>query len=98
MAKRKSRFIAMLFGGIFFLALQGCAAGIVYCRGNQFGSDKEVIELLKKKYPGIKKIISIKRNFYDYSIIVAKDESGKTASYCLDTSIMLDHEFKECDK
>lgn len=89
---------AMPFWAALILCFQGCAAGIFYCKGNQFGDNKKIVAQLKKEHPHVKEIVKIERNFYEYSIITAREEDGKIVPYCLNTSILLDHEFKVCEK
>jgi len=93
--KKESFLFAMIFA-LFFLNY-GCAPAILYCRGNHFGSEEGILKQLRKEHPKIEKIMSIERNFYDYSIVKVR-ESGEVKLYCLNTSILLDHKFSECQK
>ncbi len=104
MKKIRSLFWAtiMLSGPLLFLLNYGCAPAFMYCRGNQFGDNKEMLRQLKEEYPEIKEIIKTERNFFKYSVITVIEENPKgekvRKEYCLNTNIFLDHEFNECEK
>lgn len=85
--------IAVIFVGV--LVIIGIFL-VLYC-GNFWYSEEDILRGIKIDHPAVTEILNIKLGVIDKSIITVK-ENGVNHDYCLDTSILRDHEFSECQK
>lgn len=65
--------------------------------GNFWYSDDSVLRELKANHPKVTEVLKAKRNIFAESVITVK-EDGVDRDYCLDTNILWNYEFSECQK
>lgn len=87
-------FGAWLSWCLFWLSLFLFVVG-TFLTGNFWYDDSSMVRELKYKYPGVLGVVSVNRNIWAYTKIVAVDSEGQKRYFLLDSSLFGDYEFTE---
>lgn len=71
--------------------------GVIMGPGNFWYSNDSVLRELRANHPKVTEVLKTKRNVFAKSVITVK-EDGIDHDYCLDTNILWNYEFSECQK
>ncbi len=79
----------------------GCLVMVVlaifaFLVSNAWYCEDSAVQALKSQYPDITYVYSVDRNVFQASIFEAEKDNVKV-KFCLDTNILFDYEFTECD-
>lgn len=76
--------------------LTAMSIGIIIC-GNFWYSDDDVFRELKTDHPQITELLKTECNIFAKSVITVK-ENGINHKYCLDSDVLRNYKFSECQK
>jgi len=85
--------------GIISIVVVGIGMIGMGIKGNYWWTQTGVVSQLQEEHPGVEKMIVSKseRNIFRESRITVI-QNGQPITYCLDSDIFFDYQFKECKK
>ncbi|MFH1667600.1 MAG: prepilin-type N-terminal cleavage/methylation domain-containing protein [Candidatus Komeilibacteria bacterium] len=82
--------VVIFIGGFYFLLFKTVLAG------NYWVFEDRLNDKFKLDYPQVEEVIYIDRKVFDPTVVTV-EEYGKRATYCIDSNIMQDYEFVDCE-
>jgi len=84
--------IIFLFVGIgWFFVLK------TICQGNFWFQTGGALRELRVSHPNVEKVLVTQRNVFDQSVFLVENKDGTRKEYCLDTSILFNYDFSDCE-
>lgn len=81
--------MAIIVVGVYVFLLK------TVCQGNFWYAESSVLRELRVDHPNVTEVLKTRRNVFSKSVITVR-EGDENHDYCLDTSILWNYEFSEC--
>lgn len=88
--------IVFLIGALLIVGIWGFGV-MTICQGNFWFVEDSVLRELRVDHQNVTKVLKVERNVFSDSVILVENRDGSRSTYCLDTDILWNFKFSECN-